>query len=235
MPMFIIKNVKIIIVIALFSILAMVVLLIVKNKLNEYNNIAKKTPNTDLDQVSSVDAEKIDKLIPHKRIGKDFEFIKLNNGINKVDLFGNGTKSDFVIAARRENGISPHAYTSYSFFSGTNVDGESYLFLIQLLNKDDSDKLEDNINTFEGADCVLQDIALIKISESPIILVIAHRDLGESFIDIQKVRFDFYQIKHNDEMDYMPDNWFQYVGSSETNEKYCDVNEAIIKELKSIF
>lgn len=30
-------------------------------------------------------------------------------------------------------------------------------------------------------------------------------------------------------------DWFRYVDSNETEEKYCDVNEAIDKELKTVF
>lgn len=177
---------------------------------------------------------KNDRTIEHKRTGKEFSLTSLKNGINMVDLIGAGTKEDLVMVARRNDGTSPHGYTNYSFFTGKNSENETYLRLVQLQNKDE-DKLEDTISTSEGADCILQDIALINFKKSNPILVIAHRDLGKSYVDRQTVRFDFYQIKSNDTMDYMPDNWFQYVDSSETKEKYCDVNEAISKELKFLF
>ncbi len=152
----------------------------------------------------------------------------LTNGITKLNLTGE-PGSGVVVSARRNNGVSPHAYTNYSFFVNTTTDHGAFLSQVEIMDTS-TGKLSDILSTYEGADCVLKDAVLVKKNNSRPSLVIATRDDGDSYADRQKVTFDYYTLRDNRDGDWMPDYWYEFATSSRSRDLYCDVDEAIKKE-----
>ena len=66
----------------------------------------------------------------------------------------------------------------------------------------------------------------------PLRLVVAHRDLGESFADPNAVLFSFYELRTNRKgIPGKPLYCFERVRLSKARVPYCDVGEAFKKEL----
>jgi len=93
----------------------------------------------------------------------------------------------------------------------------------------------DWINTSVGADGVLRDVRVIKTSDNKFFLVIANRDLNESYASEEPVNFNFYFLFDNRKWDKDgPDYFLEYIGSVKAKDKYIDVNEAMDKELSGV-
>jgi hypothetical protein len=161
------------------------------------------------------------------------ESMKIKNGINHIDLNGDG-KKDMVISGYRGN-ISAHSFSVYSFYVYKKLGlGEiSYEWQIVSIGGgggfagDDIRKYV--IATHQGADCVLRDIRLARFKkDASYYLVIADRPLGQSYGDSLNVKFLFYRLIYDeDEMRYI----YEKVKEINSKDKYCDVNEAFENEL----
>jgi hypothetical protein len=158
--------------------------------------------------------------------------VKLKNGINYVDINGDG-KQDIIMKGYRDH-ITAHSFSVYSIYVYKNLQREEPCEwqIVSMGGKggfagDDIGKYA--ISTHQGADCVLREIRLARFNKnSPYYLVIADRPIGESYIDSKNVKFTFYKLIYLED-----ENRFVYEKDKElySKNKYCDVNKAFAKEL----
>lgn len=90
--------------------------------------------------------------------------IKVKNGINYVDLDGDG-KKDIVMSGFRGN-INAHSFDIYSFY----VHKDQTWNVVAKQDSDDVSKEKYVTYTHEGADCTLREIRLIKFKGEKTIL-----------------------------------------------------------------
>jgi hypothetical protein len=158
--------------------------------------------------------------------------VKLKNGINYVDLNGDG-KQDIIMKGYRGH-ITAHSFSVYSIYVYKKLEvGDLCEWQIVSIGGgggfagDDISKYV--ISTHEGADCILKDIRLARFNKnSTYSLIIAERPIGESYIDSKKVKFTFYKLIYLED-----ESRFVYEKDKElfSKNKYCDVSEAFAKEL----
>jgi hypothetical protein len=158
--------------------------------------------------------------------------IKLKNGINYVDINGDGIK-DIIMKGYRGH-ITAHSFSVYSIYVYKKLEiGDLCEWQIVSIGGkggfagDDIGKYA--ISTHQGADCVLREIRLARFNKNaPYYLVIADRPIGETYIDSKNVKFTFYKLIYLED-----ENRFVYEKDKElySKNKYCDVDEAFAKEL----
>lgn len=192
-----------------------------------------------------------------------FSSVKLNDGVNYIDINNDGRK-DMIIKAWWENN-NAHGYYLYTFLinnpdaehkkqeierSAKEVGQDNYLdwerrnslatgqafewLVVGFEHKEHG--LTNSFQTFQGADCVLYDIYLLKNKDDKIDVIMAKRPFKESFFEKLKVTFYRYALVEDDEglMGYPPFR-FVYEGKMTTKNSYCDVNEAFEKEYEILF
>jgi hypothetical protein len=161
------------------------------------------------------------------------ESIKIKNGINYIDLNGDG-KKDMVISGYRGN-ISAHSFSIYSFYVYKKLDYGEIPPEWQIVSigggggfaGDDIRKYA--ISTHQGADCVLRDIRLARFKKgASYYLVIADRPIGQSYTDSVNIKFMFYRLIYDEEESRFI---YEKVKEMDSRDKYCDVTEAFEKEL----
>jgi hypothetical protein len=84
-----------------------------------------------------------------------------------------------------------------------------------------------------GADCRLHDFRLLKpIGSNPVRLILADRDPGSSYADVANVHFSYFELAKNDDGDPgWPSLYFKLKDTKVSSHQYCDVDEALDKEL----
>ena len=158
------------------------------------------------------------------------ESIKIKNGINYIDLNGDG-KKDMVISGYRGNATA-HSFSVYSFYvyEKLNLGVLSYEWhIVSIGGGGDVDLRKYVIGTEQGADCVLGDIRLARFkNDAAYYLVDADRPLGQSYADSLNIKFLFYTLIYDeDEMRYI----YRKVKAINSKNKYCDIDEAFKNEL----
>lgn len=89
-----------------------------------------------------------------------------------------------------------------------------------------------SLRTHEGADCVLRDFRLTVTPESEPVIVVAERELHESYFEERLVRFREFALRHNPEgIPGRPWLYFEESHSWHSEHSYCDVGEALKREL----
>jgi hypothetical protein len=161
------------------------------------------------------------------------QVVHLKDGPNRLDFDGDGLP-DLIFVARREN-FNAHGFTLTTFYAKAKLgddNGSRIWSVAPLFSKDDRER--DNFATFEGADCILRDLVLLRASpRSSVFLVTAERPLGKSFTDSQPVTFKVYRLKHNsDGLVGWPSLYFREVQSFQSAKPYCDVDTALARELQ---
>ncbi len=151
---------------------------------------------------------------------------KIKNGINYIDLNGDGNK-DMVVCGHRHN-ISAHSFQVCTIYIYSPLKFDREILKWQIVTIKDREETY-VITTNEGADCVLRDIRLVKLKDdNKDYLVIAERLPTEIYTDKEFVVFKFYRLYKDDlENRYIYEKMFE----KRSNKKYCDVNEAF-SELK---
>lgn len=161
------------------------------------------------------------------------ESVKIKNGINYIDLNGDG-KKDIVVNGYRGH-ITAHSFSVYSFYLYKKLALEETTYEWQIVAIDGGGGFSDDgigkysISTHQGADCVLREIRLARFkNNSSYYLVIASRPRGKSYIDSTIVKFLFYRLIYNeDETRFI----YEKVKEIDSKDKYCDVREAFEREL----
>lgn len=153
--------------------------------------------------------------------------VPLAAGLNEIDLDGDGTR-DAVVKAWREN-FNAHGFFAYAFYQRTPK-GEWNV--IPLEHEGDAG-LQIGFDTSMGADCTLRDLRLYRARGGGVRLVVAAREFGDSYADSRPVTFTWYALKRNeDRTPGRPALYFARLDTETTKRRYCDVGEAIERELK---
>jgi hypothetical protein len=122
----------------------------------------------------------------------------VTNGINYIDLNVDGVK-DMVVSGYRGN-ITAHSFDYYTFYiNDRKYDPDLAWNIVEIEgeNKERAESKNYEICTFQGADAILRDIEFVKGNDGKLQLVLADREFGKSFIDIEKVTLTFYTLEYN--------------------------------------
>jgi Carbapenem resistance protein CarG-like len=162
----------------------------------------------------------------------DLQVVKLINGFNNVHFDGLNYKT-LIVVAHREN-YNAHSYdvtTMYVDYKPTDKYEKPGLQIIPIIEKDEHNTL--NLITSGGADCMLDDFRLVNnIKAHETWLILADRKFGQTFADTETVTFTYYKLAFDkDEIPGFPPFSFEYWKTVQAKQKYCDVNDAFIKEL----
>ena len=161
--------------------------------------------------------------------------LPIHNGTNRVDLLGTGKQGE-IIVSRRDNG-NVHGFSvvlfqvlapSRSYSNGRNLLWQVIPFFG---GPNDPEAGEELFATFEGADCTLRDLRVVRTAKRhPVEVVTATRDFGNSFADSAAVRFDFYELRDGKE-GFGPTYLFRHARTVHAKGRYCDVDDAFDREL----
>jgi hypothetical protein len=164
--------------------------------------------------------------------GAGLKVLPVNNGVNQLTFLG---EPAMAVRAWREN-YNAHGFDVVSFYARDKAAGEKASWNLvpvfgQVANANASERLE--ITVGGGADCVLHDFRLLRSDDDKrVMLVIAQRDMGDSFADAAPVHFTWYDLARNeDEAPGEPWLSFRQTRTTQAAKTYCDVEEAFDKEL----
>ncbi len=156
--------------------------------------------------------------------------VKLEFAANSVDFTGDGV-ADLVMMSHREN-FNAHSFEVASFYVlGDAEEGHPRQWNIVPVMAKDKERLE--VIVSGGADCVLHDFRLLAGSRTtPATLILADRDMGNSFADSETVTFTFFPLAANAEgVPGFPRYSFEQSRVTKTQKHYCDVEKAFQNEL----
>jgi hypothetical protein len=153
--------------------------------------------------------------------------IPINNGINRFTL---GGKKAFALRAWREN-FNGHGFDVVSFY--VRYDNKWNIVPLFGAYHGKNEIEHDYLTTGGGADCMLHDFRLLKSGNSHAMqIIVADRELGESYADSATVHFSYYELEKNSaEVFGQPLLYFNFKKATRAMRKYCDVNDAFNKEL----
>jgi hypothetical protein len=158
-----------------------------------------------------------------------YTVVPVSNGVNKLTLDGHEA---MAVRAWREN-FNAHGFDVVTFyFRDRSDDGKTTWNLVPVFDQDDS-RERDMLTVSGGADCQLHDFRLLQADgRRPVRLVLADRDMGDSYADGATVHFSYYELARNeDDSPGRPTLYFKAWKTTVAAHKYCDVNEALDKEL----
>jgi hypothetical protein len=167
-----------------------------------------------------------------------YNVVKLVFGVNAVGFGPAGTQGT-VLLGWREN-FNAHGFGVGTFYlkapKGTIPTGfqnDDVLGLVTLWNDVKGSKEALTVATSGGADCILHDFRLlISTQHKPSLLVLADREMGETFVDEERVTFKIYTLTQNIEtMPGRPTFYFDLTDQRVAKRKYCDVEKAFQDEL----
>jgi hypothetical protein len=164
--------------------------------------------------------------------GNGLTVIPVDNGVNTLTLLG---EPAMVVRAWREN-YNAHGFDVVSFYVRDKASGEkAYWNVVPVFAQASRDALSERleITVGGGADCVLHDFRLLHSNDDKrVMLVVAQRDMGDSFADPATVHFTWYDLaKNEDEAPGEPWLSFRQTRVTQATKSYCDVEEAFDKEL----
>jgi hypothetical protein len=164
--------------------------------------------------------------------GAGLKVVPVNNGVNQLTLLG---EPAMAVRAWREN-YNAHGFDVVSFYARDKTAGEKAFWNLipvfgQAAKGDPTERLE--ITVGGGADCVLHDFRLLHSDDDKqVMLVIAQRDMGDSFADAAPVHFTWYNLVRNeDEAPGEPWLTFRQTRTTQAAKPYCDVEQAFDAEL----
>jgi hypothetical protein len=162
--------------------------------------------------------------------------LRLYNGLNAIDLLGDGHRGQ-VVVNRREN-FNAHGYSTamfqlHAFTRPADTTSAVAWQVVPFFGPDHPVDGSELFRTTEGADCVLSDLRVFRRGRGRSVeIVLAHRAFGTSYADSTTVRFEFYVLRTNDEgAPGVPAYYFQHVRTVRAQRRYCDVNDAFAHEL----
>jgi hypothetical protein len=156
--------------------------------------------------------------------------VPLKNGSNQLDLDGDG-RMDLVFVAWRDN-ANAHGFNHVTFYRSDP--GTPAWNLVPFFDKADLPAFT-AFETYQGADCVLRDLRVFRPRSkpaSPVVIVVAERRFGESFISDEPVTFTVYRSTLNTAgIAGSPPFYFRATDTFTSKAPYCDVGEAFRAEL----
>jgi hypothetical protein len=156
--------------------------------------------------------------------------VQLSDGVTHADISGDGQKG-MIVKARREN-FNAHGFDVISFYIQSPLtDGGTSVWNIVPVFTGNKEMFE--VTVSGGADCVLHDFRLVKSEPgNGVRLIIANREIRESYFEESSVTFEYYTLNKNNEGEVgVPRYYFEKTSTSKAKGKYCDVGEAFMKEL----
>jgi hypothetical protein len=162
--------------------------------------------------------------------------VTLHEGSNELYLEGNRVL-DVVFRAWRENGDA-HGFNLTTFYRHAHYDADRFSpasdrwELVPFFDSTPPREV-DSYRNFMGADCVLEDLFLMRQApgtNKPTMAVIAKREFGETFISSMPVSFDIYELKKEPVTLGRPEVFFEKVRTAKSMGKYCDVADAMHRE-----
>jgi hypothetical protein len=148
----------------------------------------------------------------------DYTAVKLHRGINDVDLGVTGQHATLIVGHRANWNAHSFDVTTIYLSGGSPVAG------LEIVGVWDDQKESLYLTTSGGADCLLRG--------APPAVVVADRQLRESFAEDSPVTFKFYVLMHNDiGLPGEPTYWFKLVETRNAKAAYCDVGIALFREL----
>jgi hypothetical protein len=156
--------------------------------------------------------------------------VQLAYGVNEIDL-GPGTSAAMAVLAHREN-FNAHGFDVLTMYVKPPLVGPAPQDW-QIVTVFDKDKESLSLAAAGGADCMLHDFRLVREpGQDKPILIVAERDIGNSYADSASVNFKYYKLRKNSEGDIgHPLYYFALTGAQTSRKRYCDVEQAFIEEL----
>jgi hypothetical protein len=157
----------------------------------------------------------------------DYSAVKLHRGINEVDLGVMGQHATVVVGHRAN--FNAHGFDVTTIY----LSGDSPAAGLDIVGVWDDQKESLYLTTSGGADCLLHDFRLLRSARgAPPAVVVAERQLRESFVEDSPVTFKLYVLMHNDiGLPGEPTYWFKLVETRNAKAAYCDVGVALFREL----
>jgi hypothetical protein len=155
--------------------------------------------------------------------------VHVGNGVTRVDLLGDGTPG-LIVSGHREN-FNAHSFEVVSFYLQIDsVTSVKEWNIVPLMEKE-KERLQ--LTVSGGADCLLHDFRLLtRQGKVPTTLILADRELGDSFANPAPVTFTYFLLRHDTQgMPGFPPYSFELSHASRSKAAYCDVGEAFQKEL----
>jgi hypothetical protein len=163
--------------------------------------------------------------------------VMLHEGSNELYLEGNRVL-DLVFRAWRENG-NAHGFNVTTFYRHAHYDADRFSpasdrwELVPFFDATPPKGVDSYRNSM-GADCVLEDLFLLRpapAANKPTMAVIAKREFGETFVSSMPVSFDIYELKKEPVTVGRPEVFFERVRTAKSVGNYCDVADAMNTEL----
>jgi hypothetical protein len=159
---------------------------------------------------------------------------RLHNGLNEIDLLGDGTPAQVFVAWRGNYNAHGFSVASFYIYAPSDLSDTARVWQVVPFFDGPADGATGRqaFDTGEGADCTLHDIRVIQTAHKPVTAVLADRDLGQSFADSAAVRFEYYDLVRNTSGAVgWPPFYFHHTHTQNAKREYCDVNEAFAREL----
>ena len=162
--------------------------------------------------------------------------VMLHEGSNELYLEGTRVL-DLVFRAWRENG-NAHGFNLTTFYRHAHYDADRFSpasdrwEVVPFFDSSPPKEL-DSYRSFMGADCVLEDLFLMRpapATSKPTMAVIARREFGDTFLSTMPVSFDIYELKKEPVTAGRPEVFFENVRTAMSKGKYCDVADAMNRE-----
>jgi hypothetical protein len=162
--------------------------------------------------------------------------LRLYNGLNAIDLLGDGHRGQVVVSRRESfdaHGFSTALFQLRAFADPTDTTSAVEWHVVPFFGPDHPAEGSELYRTTEGAECVLGDLRVFRRGRGrPVEVVMAHRAFGASSADSAAVRFEFYELRTNaDRTTGVPAYFFQHVRTVRARQRYCDVNDAFAREM----
>jgi len=160
--------------------------------------------------------------------------VALRNGANTIDLLGDGTPAEAFVAWR--GNYNAHGFSTVAIYLRARSDLGDSLPDWQIVPRFGGPNVETTgreiFATREGADCTLGDLRIVQHRGTSAELIIARRELGNSFADSAATHFDYYKLSQNADGEVgWPPFYFEFVRTVDARRAYCDVNVAFEQEL----
>jgi hypothetical protein len=157
--------------------------------------------------------------------------VPINNGPNTLHLAGHEV---LAFRAWREN-YNAHGFDVVTLYMrGKGGQGQDLWNLLPAFDETGGNMKEhDHLAVSGGADCELEDFRLLVSPDGKSAeLIVANRDMGESYADAAAVHFSYYRLAENaDGTVGWPPFYFELQKTVTPKKTYCDVDEAFDKEL----